>query len=230
MAGRKADEEEQRLAEEQTQIEAEDAPRRTEAEERRMGQGSIPVGENQASAVPSAIVAALNGVDASERAGALADLARTGNNSAFHLITKCFDDDSQSVRIAAARALYDLEPHRTHESLNRALEEGSPERRRKIGAAMACSGLATNAINSLSGENREDTYNALCLLFVMAKAGEVEPLTRAIEEHEGVQVRRAAIKLLSLIGQPEIAAAAAKRRLMSAPSLPGRARRDQVVF
>jgi hypothetical protein len=47
----------------------------------------------------------------------------------------------------------------------------------------------------------------------MAKTGEVTPLVRAVEEHPDVEVRRAAIKLLNLSGQSEIADAAAKRRL-----------------
>jgi hypothetical protein len=79
---------------------------------------------------------------------------------------------------------------------------------------MAASGLATNAIDNLTGESREESYNALCLLFMMAKANEIQPLITAIEEHESVQVRRAAIKLLTLSGHSEIAAAAAKRRLL----------------
>jgi HEAT repeat protein len=131
------------------------------------------------------------------------------------LIANCFDDQSSHVRNAAARALRDLEPRRTVESFTRALEEASPERRKNIGAAIADSGLAAEAINNLDAESREETYNALCLLFVMAKTGEVQPLVRAIEEHENVEVRRAAIKLLTLSGQSEIADAAVKRHLDS---------------
>lgn len=71
----------------------------------------------------------------------------------------------------------------------------------------------TEAIDNLISENREDTYNALSILFVMAKTGEVHPLVQAIERHESVQVRMAAIKLLTLTGQSDIANTAAKRRL-----------------
>ena len=78
---------------------------------------------------------------------------------------------------------------------------------------MSGSGLAVKAIQQLGSEKREDNYNALCLLFTMAKTGEIQPLVEAIERHEDVQVRRAAIRLLNLIGRPEIANAAAKRRL-----------------
>ena len=83
---------------------------------------------------------------------------------------------------------------------NRALEEATPERRRNIGGAIAASGLATEAINNLVSESREDTYNALSLLFVMAKTGEVAPLVQALEEHPEDEIGRAVTKLLTLSG------------------------------
>ena len=96
--------------------------------------------------------------------------------------------------------------------------EGSEQRRRNIGRALAESGLASQAVNRLSGGTREDTYNSLCLLFLMAKTGEVETLAQAIEEHKDLEVRRAAIRLLTLSGQADIADAAVKRRLNSFPA------------
>jgi hypothetical protein len=51
----------------------------------------------------------------------------------------------------------------------------------------------------------------------MAKTGEFQPLIQAIETHDSVQVRMAAIKLLTLSGQTELANAAAKRRLEERP-------------
>jgi hypothetical protein len=191
-----------------------------EKEQRRSGQTPMPAGDSQGVAVPAVIAAGLNSADENERAAALADLARLGDGGAFSLITKYFDDESAYVRNAAARALYELEPSRSPESFSRALEGKSPELRRKIGAAMAASGLAIDAINNLTGENREKSYNALCLLFMMAGTNEIQPLITAIEEQESVQVRRAAIKLLTLSGHSEIAAAAAKRRLLGQRTTP----------
>jgi len=129
------------------------------------------------------------------------------------LIAKCFDDHSPQVRNAAARALRKLEPNRTVDLFNRALEEGSEERRRNIGAAIADSGLAAEAIDNLVGDSREDTYNALLILFAMAKTGEVQPLVQAIENHENVEVCRAVIKLLTLNGQTKLGDAALQRRV-----------------
>ncbi len=163
--------------------------------------------------VSPAIATYLNSVDPYKRAAAVAELARSGGPGAFGQIVECFDDHSPHVRNAAARALRKLEPNRIVDLLNRALEMAPEGRRRNIGAAIAASGLATEAIDNLVSENREDTYNALSILFVMAKTGEVQPLVQAIERHESVQVRMAAIKLLTLTGQAELANGAAKRRL-----------------
>jgi len=141
--------------------------------------------------------------DPRERAEGLADLALVGGEESFRLITEAFDDASSDVTNAAARALHDLQSDRAA-SFTRALREGPPERRRRIGAALAGSGLAAEAINNLTGESRERTYDAFSLLFLMAKAGEVQPLLRAIEEHSNIEVRLAVVKLLALSGQSEI--------------------------
>jgi len=144
----------------------------------------------------------LGSKDSAERAAALADLAHQGGDESFRLITKSFEDPVAEVRNATARALYDLDANRAA-TFTRALREASPDRRRKIGAAIAGSGLARDAINSLSGESREKTHNAFSILFLMAKAGEVLPLMQAIKEHSDMEVRLAVIKLLALSNQPQ---------------------------
>ena len=147
-----------------------------------------------------AIATYLNSVDPYKRAAAVAELARSGSQDAFSRIVGCFDDHSPHVRNAAARALRKLEPARIVDLFNRALEEASVERKRNIGAAIAASGLASEAINNLASENREDTYNALSILFVMAKTGEVTPLLQAVEEHGDDEIGKAVSKLLTLSG------------------------------
>jgi hypothetical protein len=164
--------------------------------------------------IPAPISSYLHSVDPYKRAAAVAELARSQAKDAFALIARCFDDHSPHVRNAAARALRKLEPHKSVDLFNRALEESSAERRKNIGSAIAASGLATEAIDNLVSENREETYNALSILFVMAKTGEVQPLVQAIEEHENEEVCRAVLKLLTLSGQSELGDAALQRRVM----------------
>lgn len=148
-----------------------------------------------------------------KRIDALDRLARSRDSQAFELITSAFDDLCPDVRKAAAHALYELDAESAAQSFARAVDEGTPDRRRNIGVALHASGLAQRAIDDLVGDSRTAAYNALCLLFVMAKTGEIEPLLQAIEGHTSVEVRCAAVRLLTLNGQSEAAAEAAKRRL-----------------
>ncbi|HEY6120435.1 MAG TPA: hypothetical protein VIV66_10770 [Pyrinomonadaceae bacterium] len=135
---------------------------------------------------------------------------------AFRSITEAFDDLEPETRNAAALALYDFQSDPTA-SFTRALRESSPERRRRIGEAVASSGLAAKALSELTHENHED-FDAFSLLFLMIKAGEIEPLIRTIEESQNNDVRIAVVKLMALSGESEIIPAF--RRLAVRVSLP----------
>jgi hypothetical protein len=169
------------------------------------------------SSVPGGILKRLSSEEPAERAAAVADLARVGGDDSFREISAAFDDPSVEVRNAAARSLFNLNADRAA-TFTKALRESPPERRRKIGSALASSGLASEAIGQLMGESREKTYDAFSLLFLMSKAGEVQPLMRAVEEHPNNEVRLAVVKLLALSGQQEILPAF--RRLAVRGSLP----------
>jgi HEAT repeat protein len=164
---------------------------------------SVPEADNASSTVSAATLNQLTSDKAGERAAAVVELARTGGEDAFRHINTAFDDQSVEVRSTAARALFDSQADRAA-AFTRALREATPARRRKIGAAIASSGLAQEAIRNLTGESRDKTYDAFSLLFLMSKAGEVQPLMRAIEDHPNIEVRLAVVKLLALSGQPDI--------------------------
>jgi HEAT repeat protein len=173
--------------------------------------------EEDFSIIPKGIQLRLTSDDASERAASVLALSRLNTDEAFNEICTAFDDPAEEVRNAAARALYDIHEDRA-DSFTRALRESPIERRRQIGAALAGSGLADEAVGNLTGESRDKTYDAFSLLFLMAKAGEVAPLIRAIESHADNEVRLAVVKLLALSGQHEILPAF--RRLAVRGSLP----------
>ena len=141
--------------------------------------------------------------DPAKRSRSIEELAELDEDEAFYLITDLFDDSSTAVRNAAARALYEIKPGRVA-SLTRAFREASAERRLHIAAALTGSGLAAQAIESLTGANREKTYDAFSILFLMAKAGEVEMLLRTIERHPDTEVQLSVIKLLTFCNRPEI--------------------------
>ena len=141
--------------------------------------------------------------DARDRAAELQNLSTMDSENAFQQITEAFDDSAPEVRNAAAQALYEFQEDRAA-AFTRALRDSPAERRARIGAAIATSGLANEAINNLTGESRDRTYDAFSLLFLMSKSGEINPLMRAIESHPSTEVRLAVVKLLALSGQPDV--------------------------
>ena len=135
----------------------------------------------------------------------------------FEETAQLLDDPSAAVREKAVRDLYEMDPDQAATLVNDALRDGTPEERRRIGRALADSGLLYEAINDLMAENHESCYGAFSLLFLVAKAGVVEPLSRVIEKHPSVDLSLAVIRLLASSGEPEVATAL--RRLASNTSL-----------
>lgn len=162
-----------------------------------------PVSVPEAVTYPDAVSSATRGQDSRARAAALQNLSAMETEDAYQQITEAFDDPSLEVRNAAAQALYDFQEDRAA-AFTRALRDSPAERRGRIGAAIATSGLADEAVNNLAGESRDKTYDAFSLLFLMSKSGEINPLMRAIEAHPSTEVRLAVVKLLALCGQPDV--------------------------
>jgi HEAT repeat protein len=127
------------------------------------------------------------------------------------------------VRKKAVRDLYQLDPDRAATLVNDALRDGTPEERRRIGTALADCGLLYEAIDDLKAENHESCYGAFSLLFLVAKAGVVEPLISVIENNSSADLSLALIRLLASSGEPEVVAAF--RRLAANASLAPEVRR-----
>jgi len=122
----------------------------------------------------------------------------------FDELTEALDDPLPQTRNEAVRALYELDPDRAASFFNIALREGSSAERRNIGAALAGSGLLDEAIKDLMGDNPENSYCAFSFLFLVAKAGEVQPLVQVIKNHPSIELRLTLIKLLASSGDPEV--------------------------
>jgi HEAT repeat protein len=124
--------------------------------------------------------------------------------TSFDQLTEALEDPSPQVRNEAVRLLYELDPDRAASFFNIALREGSPAERRDIGAALAGSGLVDEAIEDLMGDSPENSYSAFSFLFLVAKAGEVQPLVQVIRNHPSIELRLTVIKLLASSGDAEI--------------------------
>ena len=143
---------------------------------------------------------------------------RRNPHSPFEQIAELLDDPSAEVREKAVRDLYEMDPDQAATLVNNALRDGTPEERRRIGNALADSGLLYEAIDDLMAENHESCYGAFSLLFLVAKAGVVEPLSSVIEKHPSLDLSLAVIRLLASSGEPQVAETL--RRLSLNPSLP----------
>ncbi len=125
----------------------------------------------------------------------------------FEQVAELLDDPAADVREKAVRDLYQMDPDQAATLVNNALRDGSPEERRRIGSALADSGLLYEAIDDLMAENHESCYGAFSLLFLVAKAGVVEPLSSVIEKHPSLDLSLAVIRLLASSGEPGVATA-----------------------
>ena len=125
----------------------------------------------------------------------------------FDEIAQSLDDPSPEVRKKAVRELYQLNPDQAATLVNEALRAGSLEERRRIGIALADSGLLYEAIDDLMAENYESCYGAFSLLFLVAKAGVVQPLTAVIEQHPSLDLSLAIVRLLASSREPDVAPA-----------------------
>ena len=135
----------------------------------------------------------------------------------FEQVAELLDDPAADVREKAVRDLYKMDPDQAATLVNNALRDGSPEERRRIGSALADSGLLYEAIDDLMAENHESCYGAFSLLFLVAKAGVVEPLSSVIEKHPSLDLSLAVIRLLASSGEPGVATAL--QRVAVNPSL-----------
>jgi len=138
--------------------------------------------------------------------------------SPFEQTAELLDDPSAEVRQKAVRDIYEMDPDRAATLVNDALRDGSSEERRRIGNALADSGLLYEAINDLMAGDHENCYSAFSLLFLVAKAGVVEPLSTVIEKNPSLDLSLAIIRLLATSGEPEVAATL--ERLAANESLP----------
>jgi len=132
---------------------------------------------------------------------------RRTDESSFRDISALLEDESAATRQWAVRKLYELDADLAATRVNCALKDGSPQQRRNIGTALADSGLLFEAIDDLMAENHERCYGAFSLLFLVAKAGVVQPLVSVIENHPNIDLRLAVIRLLASSKEMQVVSA-----------------------
>ena len=131
-------------------------------------------------------------------------------------ISNSLSDPSTTVRAAAVRTLYRLNPEIAATFLNKVISESTPAQRRRMGAALVGSGLIHDI--PTASEDARVFYSARSLLFLLAKIGEVEPLLEVLQSHPDLELRLALIKTLAQSEGPEVTTAF--QQLLLDPSQP----------
>lgn len=145
---------------------------------------------------------ALHDPDPSVRAAAVAGLGNIDHESVFAPVLIALADDTREVRAAAARSLSSLHFDRA-EAYSRVMKTADLKTLQDFAQACVKTGIAAQAVDRLASEDRRHAQEAFALFSVLAKAGELQPILEIIEKHADVQVKLAAVRVLSLAGSSE---------------------------
>ncbi|HZH91355.1 MAG TPA: HEAT repeat domain-containing protein [Pyrinomonadaceae bacterium] len=146
---------------------------------------------------------AANDRDAAVRAAAVTSLGNIGHESVFPSVLISMADEAREVRAAAARALSRLSFDRA-DAYVRVLETADDATLRHLASACVGAGLAKQALSRLASEDRRQAYEAFSLLSLVAKGGQADLIMRVVEEHQDLNMRLAAARLLGLMCDAEL--------------------------
>jgi HEAT repeat protein len=155
-------------------------------------------------AVEALTVLAASDPESAVRSAAVASLSEIEHESVFAPVLMAFADEAREVRAAAARSLSRMNFDRS-EGYVRLIETADAETLSKVACACIKAGMVGQAIDRMISEDRRLAYEAFSLLSLLAKAGEIEPLLEAVNNHPETGVRLALIRLLGTTAQPEVA-------------------------
>src|SRR5688572_3476429 len=147
---------------------------------------------------------AMHDPDPSVRAAAVAGLGNIDHESVFAPVLISLADDTREVRAAAARSLSSLHFDRA-EAYARVMKTADLNTLQTFAQACVKTGIAAQAVDRLASEDRRHAQEAFALFSVLAKAGEVEPILEIIQTHADVQVKLAAVRVLSVAGSSDVA-------------------------
>jgi hypothetical protein len=143
---------------------------------------------------------ASNDAEAAVRAAAVTSLGVLDHESVFAHVLLRLVDEAREVRAAGARALSRLSFDRA-DAYVRVIETESAETLASVAAAVMGAGMASQAIDRLTSEDRRQAYEAFSLLSLLVKAGEVELILKSIAEHRDIDVASGAYTLPRLDGR-----------------------------
>ncbi len=137
------------------------------------------------------------------RAAAVSSLGCIDHESVFSAVLVALADEARDVRAAAARSLSRLSFDRA-EALVRVIETSDVNELGKVARACIQTGMASQALDRLSSDDRRQAYEAFSLLSLLVKANEAQPILDAVENHADVNVRLIGVQVLGASTSAEI--------------------------
>ena len=107
------------------------------------------------------------------------------------------------MRAAAARTLSSLHFDRT-EAYIRLLETADESTLQTVARACIKTGIVAQMVDRLASEDRRQAQEAFVLFSVLAKAGEFQSILDVIQNHQDIQVRLYAVRVLNANAKSDI--------------------------
>ena len=167
--------------------------------------------------VSALCAAALHDADPTVRSAAVMALGVIDHESVFAPVLIALADDMREVRASAARTLSGLHFDRAA-AYNRVMKTADVKTLQDFAQACVTTGISAQAVDRLASEDRRHAQEAFALFSVLAKAGQLEPILDVIEKHRDVQVKLAAVRVLSVAGGSD--AAPKLRELVAMEGMP----------
>jgi HEAT repeat protein/nitrate reductase NapE component len=173
-------------------------------------------------AVEALALAALRDAEPAVRSAAVTSLGLVNHESVFAHVIVGLSDEAREVRAAAARALSRLSFDRA-DSYVRLVESADARTVRDVAVACVKAGLAGQAVNRLTSEDRRQAYEAFSLLSLCVNGGETQPILEAVECHRDIDIRLTCVQLLSISNEASVGEQL--RRLAGNGGVPEKVRR-----
>jgi HEAT repeats len=132
------------------------------------------------------------------RSNAVTMLADIDHETVFEPIVNACADPTREVRAAAARGLFRLNFDRA-QAWTRIIESGNEGRMRQATRAAIEGDLVERSFDRLVHKDRKVAYEAFALTSLLIKAGEAEPIYRALAVHKDEAVKLALLHVLQTI-------------------------------
>lgn len=152
-------------------------------------------GFRTSNAVAAISQVALYDLSSKLRSDAVVLLSELDHESVFETVVTACADPTREVRAAGARALFKLTFDRAH-AWARVIESGDLSRMRHVARCALEGDLVERSFDRLVHPDRKVAYEAFTLTVLLIRAGEAEPVYKAVAEHRDENVKLALLHVL----------------------------------